>query len=182
MTSYKTIAQREQERIDSTQQDPSNITLDWRAYFLDFMRVHGSDPVENEGHLLFKDGYRYSTTDYQGPEYRPPDDPRELFRLQRLYWGKRAKMLRNEVSRLVHILENYTGMQQGLSARLHEQALVRDEDGRASLVSQPFEVDKYKGRILACKRAEVEARLQLKLLVESQQPLTGESSDRSHSR
>jgi len=173
---YKTIAQREQERIEAMQQDPSNITLDWRAYFLDFMRVHGGDPVENEGLLLFQDGYRYSTSDYQGPEYRPPDEPHELYRLQVIYWAKRARMLRNEIARLIRVLENYHGMQQGLSARLHEQAIVRDEDGRASLVSQPFDVDKYRGRILACKRAEVEARLRLKLLRESQQPIQNEGS------
>lgn len=171
---YKSIAQREQERAESMQQNPANITLDWRAYFLDFMRVHGGDPVENEGLLLFQDGYRYSNSDYQGPEYRPPDDPRELFRLQRVYWTRRARMLRDEINRVMRILENYQGMQQTLSARLHEQAVVRDEDGRASLVSQPFDVDKYRGRIIACKRAEVEARKALQQLIKSQQPIVSQ--------
>lgn len=74
---------------------PKRLRLDWRAYFRGFCEEHGS-PIEHGGKLLFPDGWQYSSSDYQGPEWQPPTDPKELRRLGLAYWSKRRAILRAE--------------------------------------------------------------------------------------
>lgn len=68
------------------------VVLDWRAYYEKFCAIHG-DPLDHEGWLLFADGWRYSPTDYAGPEIPPPEDPAELLRLRIAYWETRRSLL-----------------------------------------------------------------------------------------
>ena len=79
------------------------IKLDWKAYFDRFIDEHG-EPVVSDGVLLFQDGWRYSLTDYKGPEYKPPKERKALTKLKRIYWTKireqydaEAKVLKNQV-------------------------------------------------------------------------------------
>lgn len=74
------------------------IRFDWRAYYEEFKRLHGGDPVPtHEGQRwLFRDGWMYAGYSHQGPEYPPPTDPRELILLQREYWKSRLVKLERE--------------------------------------------------------------------------------------
>ena len=75
------------------------ISLDWKSYFYRFVEVHG-EPVACRGVLLFRDGWQYSSTDYQGPEFPPPKDATELSSLKREYWEIMQAKLRSEFDRV----------------------------------------------------------------------------------
>lgn len=70
---------------------PKRTSLDWKAYFLEFCKVHG-EPVEYQTGLLFRDGWRYAM-EYSGPEYPPPKDHEQLDRLALVYWQTRHRLL-----------------------------------------------------------------------------------------
>jgi len=82
----------------------NRIVLDWKAYFSKFVDWHGEpvlyepdDGSDQEGFLLFADGWRYAV-DYQGPEFEPPEDPRMLSALQETYWLVRKRGLQRELT------------------------------------------------------------------------------------
>lgn len=87
------------------------VTPDWKAYYLAFQKMHeveGGGPVlygDTEGVWLFGDGWRYSATDYAGPEFPPPEDERELIELQRFYWRRRRAIVHLERGKLSFQLE-----------------------------------------------------------------------------
>lgn len=71
------------------------VRLDWRAYYREFALAHGGYPVVHKGRQLFADGWRYSLTDHAGPEWPPPDDPKELLQLRLAYWRRRLTISAN---------------------------------------------------------------------------------------
>lgn len=77
-----------------------NWKLDWRAYFLRFCEEHGGNPVEVRGRLVLPDGWSYSSTSYQGPEWEPPTDSRALCRLLISYWSERRGIVSDELKLL----------------------------------------------------------------------------------
>lgn len=101
------------------------IVLDWKAYFIEFCRVHG-EPVEHEGRLLFRDGWTYSATDYSGPEKGPPSKPEELDLLTMHYWVKRKEGIKRELLKLTHALEVYAKQQSDHSLPLQQMTSVRE--------------------------------------------------------
>ena len=73
------------------------IRLDWKAYFVAFCQEHGEGPLFHRGRLLFRDGWTYSSTDYKGPEWPPPEDEEELLKLLLTYWTLRRSAVKKEL-------------------------------------------------------------------------------------
>jgi len=71
--------------------------VDWKAYFAKFVQLHGK-PVLWGGTHLFPDGARYSSSDYSGPEWRPPTEPDKLKSLQLAYWRRRQEIVQQELT------------------------------------------------------------------------------------
>lgn len=123
---------------------PVSVRLDWRAYFREFSALHGGDPVIYKGRLLFADGWTYSASDYQGPEWPPPDDPKALANLQRWYWGRRRTIVRHELFTLRESLLSLETAQRNRSAPLQQIVTVKvwnEGLGRDANVWQAKNVD-----------------------------------------
>lgn len=89
-----------------------SIAFDWEAYYLNFKSMHGGDPVGyNEHQTLFPDGWRYSSTNYAGPEY-PPENDEERISLMQEYWRIRRKVCEEELKRISYIIRNLNEFQQ----------------------------------------------------------------------
>ena len=82
------------------------IKLDWKAYFRIFCDTHGGFPMPDRGRLLFPDGWTYSNTDYAGPEWPPSENEEERLKVVIRYWVLRKKLVREEYSLRVSILES----------------------------------------------------------------------------
>lgn len=78
---------------------PRKIVLDWRAYFYNFCREHG-EPIQYHNVLLFRDGWRYGM-EYEGPEYPPPADHRELDILVMKYWLGRLRVCNQALVKVI---------------------------------------------------------------------------------
>lgn len=114
-----------------------DIKLDWKTYYQQFCMIHG-EPVMHEGLQLFPDGYRYSATDYAGPEIPPPTDEKELLFLFRAYWGIRYSMVKAEWSKVNELWSNLRNMQSVRSVQLHHRFFFKEETSgkRKSKTSQ----------------------------------------------
>ena len=123
------------------------IALDWKAYFAEFCRIHEGDPVEYRGRLLFRDGWMYSSTDYGGPEWRPPTDPLILRDLKIWYWQQRARKIRQELLPLRQMLVDVEQMQIGRSAPLQQISIEYDDKGKPRTISGPIDVTGIKVRV-----------------------------------
>jgi hypothetical protein len=104
------------------------VELDWRAYFFAFMEKHGSSPVNYAGRLLFRDGWMYSDTAYEGPEWEPLD-AKQSKHLQAVYWKIRRQILKEEVFYLSNELTGLERLQLHKSITLQQQLFKHDEDG-----------------------------------------------------
>lgn len=121
----------------------TRIKLDWRAYFLKFIEVHG-EPMKVGGRLLFQDGWQYSIDDYQGPEYPPPVGRGQLCRLQLTYWENRRDRLAVEVLSLTGRIGALKGWQHGRSLPLQQRVIYKGEDDkgvRRMIASDPEDLD-----------------------------------------
>ena len=83
-------------RIESQE---NKLDLDWKEYFLNFLEEHG-EPIHWQGRLLFRDGWQYCATNYQGPEYPPPKDIASLRGFKVAYWNLFRERLSEEIKRL----------------------------------------------------------------------------------
>lgn len=89
----------------------TTIIEDWKAYFINFCAINGGDPIEYNGRWLFRTGWTYAFKDHKGPEWPPPEDPKELRKLQVYYWNQREKQLVNIRKKLVtryHSLKQFS--------------------------------------------------------------------------
>lgn len=135
------------------------IKLDWRSYFEGFCELHGK-PVDYKGRLLFPDGWTYSRTEHQGPEYPPPTDKRHLQELKRDYWQARMDKSELDLKDAERLLGTLTGQQQMRSAPLKTGVRVFDEEsGRyrrgvsdVSLPSLREEVESMREEVQECQR------------------------------
>lgn len=121
------------------------VTLDWRAYFIEFCRVHG-EPVRYKDRLLFRDGFTYSATDYQGPEYPPPQDLNELDKLTLTYWKLRRQHLNTLMRSLLAEKKQLTEVQAGRSVPLQQVATIH-EDGVAKKGYRSVDFDALNAKI-----------------------------------
>lgn len=120
---------------------PVRLTLDWRAYFLEFCHAHGDWYVVHRGVLLFPDGWTYSQTDYQGPEWPPPEDPKKLKALLRFYWLRRRAIIRHEFSVMENRVKGYKELQEWKSLPLQQTLTFRDESGKLNRKSEPMNLE-----------------------------------------
>src|SRR5688572_21181579 len=126
----------------------STTTIDWRAYFYAFCEAHGKHPVQWKGRLLFLDGWMYSSTDYRGPEYPPPDDPRKLRHLKRMYWTQRRFAVKFTVNDVAARLEAIESQQDGRSAPLQQTTRYWDDDLKKwQVVKGPVDTAMLKARL-----------------------------------
>jgi len=120
------------------------IRLDWKRYFHSFMEKHG-EPIKYAGRLLFPDGWGYSATSYQGPEYPPPEDAGELGLLQLQYWIVMADRLWQEKKSLDNRIRALEQWQQTRSMPLQQRIIYQDrDDKRGTLlrkIGQPEPLD-----------------------------------------
>lgn len=99
------------------------VRLDWREYFLRFCQVHG-EPITIGSRLLFPDGWQYASTQYQGPEFAPPDDPDQLRELQLTYWRNRRTILAREYQRIKDVIDNLKTSQNSRSVPLQQREVI----------------------------------------------------------
>lgn len=115
------------------------IVLDWKAYYEIFEQLHGT-PVRFNGRLLYHDGWQHSATDYAGPEWAPPDDPKELKTLIRAYYRRRLPQLKEEYDILRNQINSIREMQTMMSVPLQQRVRYFDED-RGGYLSKSETVD-----------------------------------------
>ena len=160
---------RRRTRPRRTEQDrPTSfkVRLDWKAYFKRFCQDHG-DSVSHAGRLLFQDGWTYSSTDYEGPEWQPPKDPKELKSLQLAYWQIRLGIVTSELRSLQDRLR-YLEEAQSIRATPLQQRVSYMEEKNGKMVSVvdrvDLDLDGLKGRVSWLEADMVECREKLKEL------------------
>lgn len=113
---------------DSDDSNVPNIEIDWEQYFQDFCEKHGKYPIMYKGTYLFPDGWRYSSTDFAGPEWQPPMDEKELAELKLYYYNRRYNIIEQELAATQITLENITNLQRVKDVPLKQRILVHDEE------------------------------------------------------
>jgi hypothetical protein len=145
------------------------VRLDDRGYFLEFCEAHGRYPIHHLNNLLFPDGWTYSSTDYGGPEWPPPEDPREQRGLRKVYWSRRREIVTAERDSLFHQLEGLKELATKKSVPLQQVGRVKSDgvghDGRPvstwTTVRGPVDFGTLEGRLKWLQEdvAECEAKL-----------------------
>lgn len=115
-------------KLDRRVQRP--IKLDWRAYWKEFSRTHGDYPVKWKGRLLFRDGWTYSSTAYEGPEWPPPSSQEELGRMVRGYWLLRKREVRAAWWNSLQEVEGLKRLQSVKSIPLQQVLMMSGEDDK----------------------------------------------------
>ena len=110
------------------------IDLDWTAYYAKFKEMHGMWPVKFKGRLLFEDGWTYSLTDLKGPEWSPPTEYFELWKLHVAYWAIRRRIVKHERDYLRILLDNLRELQRNKSAPLQQRFVAYNEDREGNQV------------------------------------------------
>ena len=132
----------------SKKQKIVSIRLNWRAYFETFCQEHGDDPVVVDNRLLFRDGWMYSAHDFQGPEYRPPKDTKELERMQLQYWNARIIIVEDELKELRRMRDGLNGFQTSKSVPLQQSVTFTDDDGKRGTIVQDIDMGLFQERIM----------------------------------
>ena len=104
-----------------------NWRLDWKAYFNGFCELHGGNPVEVDGKLVLPDGWSYSSTAYEGPEWPPPKDEAEFVRVMTAYWNERRGIVSDELKLLQNTRRSMVDQMVNRSAPLMKKVRVFDE-------------------------------------------------------
>jgi len=126
----------------------TNVQLDWTAYWEEFKKAHGGDPVEHRGRLLFYDGWTYSASDTAGPEWRPPQEPSELEMFQVAYWKTKRNLLSQEHAALIAQIESLEKFQFHKDVPLQAVTSTMDvETGQKVLSSDPIDFEAMRGRL-----------------------------------
>lgn len=92
--------------------------------------MHGEPVVYKENRLLFRDGWMYSATDYEGPEFPPPHNHQELDALVLEYWTIRKATLTKTVMKLHHQIKTAKDAQATRNIPLQQVTYVQDGDRR----------------------------------------------------
>lgn len=143
------------------------IELDWRAYWKEFQRVHGGDPVFFEKKFLFRDGWMHSATDYAGPEWAPPeDDPKRVRFLQYTYWELRSRMVMEEMRYLDNLIHNLSEVQRARSAPLQQVVRFRDEEGRIRIERKNLDLTLLVERLKLLKSDFEDCQARMKALAD----------------
>ena len=115
---------------------------DWKAYYRSFCEAHGSFPMVDGNKLLFPDGWAYSSTSYEGPEWPPPEDGAERAALIRDYWRLRQEQTKEELLALEEHLRQMEIAQSSRSCPIMFKVVRRDpETGKREKVTQALDLD-----------------------------------------
>lgn len=144
---------RPQERKDADLSSPEaprrllNWKLDWRAYFRRFCQEHGGNPVDLGDKIVLPDGWSYSRTRYEGPEWPPPPEP-QLSALMTRYWTERRGIVSQELKHLTFARTDLRDAMAARSAPLIRRAGVKDEaTGERRWQSEELTLDAIDERI-----------------------------------
>lgn len=107
--------------------------LDWKAYFARFSELHGGNPLQWRGWLVFPDGWRYSASSHAGPEAAPEDEAQAKF-LMSVYWKMRLASVTKERRELrmslVGLEQQMRVMSAPLQQRIHQEKSIQNEYGK----------------------------------------------------
>lgn len=144
------------------------MSLDWREYYKSFAEAHGGTPIVHQERQLFQDGWMYSLSSYSGPEWPPPEDPKELVKLQQVYWNTRWNRARIELEALKGRYEGLRGLQDNKSQPLQQTLLVKDpETGKTRREVTPWNPKLFETLIRILEADVQEADSKLKALKEN---------------
>lgn len=104
------------------------IVLDWRAYFYNFCKEH-QEPIPYHNVLLFRDGWRYAM-EYEGPEYPPPANHRDLDVLVMKYWIGRLRICNGALVKAIAERDRITRFMSNHSLELQQTVYVDYGDKR----------------------------------------------------
>lgn len=146
--------------------DFPSLDIDWRAYFLDFCNRHGGAPVlHGRDRLLFRDGWMYSAREYRGPEWRAPDDPKELRVLQLAYWTIRREEVRNYRLGLIETRNAIKSLMDSREGDIPVRKLVWNDQGDAMIpIVRPMRLEEWDAQIERVDRMLSEAETELERL------------------
>lgn len=116
---------------------------DWQEYFNRFMAAHGQDGyVQDEGRLIFSDGWTCSADDYAGPYTEPPRDFAVLRDLKVRFWRRRYNLIKVQRDDALNELSNLVDLQKRMPGELMAKGPVNwDADAQAyvRIPSQPVD-------------------------------------------
>lgn len=138
--------------------------IDWRAYWKEFQRAHGDYPVKYRGVLLFRDGWTYSASHYEGPEWPPPEDAHELKKLVRAYWLHHKREIRSLWWPKEQELRNLEQLQSVKSLSLQVVGVETTEDGYRRRTASPLDLEPLRFEVAHLKDILAECDVQIKLL------------------
>lgn len=166
-------------RLTRPKESKFRVRLNWRAYFEQFCEVHGGDPVEHRGRLLFRNGWTHSSTDYAGPEWEPPEDPRELQKLRVAYWAKRRSMVKHELFGLQIQLGGLQALAKEKCCPLKQVVAALDEHGNETnrVETRLLDLSRLRGRIGWLEADLKECGEQLRALVGQPGKVLGTSKE-----
>ena len=139
-----------------------DVKLDWYSYFMEFQRIHGGNPVEYKGWLLYQDGYRYSPNNYAGPEVEP--EPHETLHFMREYWRIRREVVAakaREMERTLLYLEQERSVR---SAPLQQRTVTELEDGTMKYETAELDIESLQVRLKWLQDDEADCTQRLEAL------------------
>lgn len=103
--------------------DALNSTLpaapDWQQFFHRFLAKHGKDGyVQDEGRLIFSDGWTCASDDYAGPYTEPPRDFAALRDLKVRFWRRRYGLIRAALTTAMNEAEGLAELQRNMPGEL----------------------------------------------------------------
>ena len=97
--------------------------------------------------LLWRDGWRYSATDYRGPEVAPPKDPCERRKLVRGYWLTRLALVNLQRRYLAEQLVGLEETSRSRSAPLQAWRPGRDDKGKRMVLRGELDLRAVRDRL-----------------------------------
>jgi len=145
---------------------PLQVNLDWQAYFAEFKRAHGENPVYfGKDQLLFADGWRYSSESYAGPEWPPPKNKHLLRRLKIAYWERRRNIVVAELRFIKNRLDYFYTMQNDRDLPLQQRFIRYDPDLDKRVIERgPIDFELMEARIKALEEDIINCNGALSLL------------------
>lgn len=119
----------------------ARVHVNWRAYFMEFSKLHGGNPImyryDKEsgkgGYWLFRDGWMYARSSMMGPEMEPTSEE-DRDKKSRDYWTERCLILEEELRLQKQQLLSLAEEQEKRNAPLMTVSIEveEDDDGQRS--------------------------------------------------
>jgi hypothetical protein len=110
--------------------------------------------------LLFRDGWTYSATDYEGPEFPPPTNTDELDALTLVYWRERKIQITAQMRKLAYEKEELEKVQLGRDLPLQQATLV-EEAGKYRKGYKPVDLSGLETRLAWMREDLAECHMRL---------------------